>query len=57
MDINGIEKINGIIEYYHKHFLIIEIIILITIIFLAYLGYKFFKKICLMMKMSKGDQL
>jgi len=44
MDINGIEKINGIIEYYHKHFLIIEIIILITIIFLAYLGYKFFKK-------------
>ena len=26
MDINGIEKINGIIEYYHKHFLIIEII-------------------------------
>ena len=44
MDINRIEKINGIIEYYHKYFLIIEIIILITIIFLAYLGYKFFKK-------------
>ena len=55
MDINGIEEIDRIIEYYHENFLIIEIIILITIIFLTYLGYKFFKKICLMMKMSKGD--
>lgn len=44
MDVNGIEKIGGIIEYYHENFLIIEIIILIIIIFLAYLGYKFFKK-------------
>lgn len=57
MDVNEIEKINRIVECCHKHFLIIEIIILITIIFLAYLGYKFLKKICLMMKMSKGDQL
>ncbi len=44
MDINGIEEIDRIIEYYHENFLIIEIIILITIIFLTYLGYKFFKK-------------
>lgn len=44
MDVNGIEKIGEIIEYYHENFLIIEIIILIIIIFLAYLGYKFFKK-------------
>ena len=44
MDVNGIEKIRGITEYYYENFLIIEIIILIAIIFLAYLGYKFFKK-------------
>ena len=42
MDVNGIEKIRGITEYYYENFLIIEIIILIAIIFLAYLGYKFF---------------
>ena len=44
MDVNGIEKIREITDYYHENFLIIEIIILIAIMFLVYLGYKFLKK-------------